>query len=197
MYQQINLYQPVFRQEEKIFSSRTLLIIWALVLVLLAGLYLSQRLNLRELESNRVQVETQSDKLQQQLNSMLTSTDQAEADQVTAEIEQLRLSLDNLESLLQQMNGSALPSAAGFSQLLQALAEQRLTGVWLTNIEITSLGEIRLTGVATDERLVPRYIQQLRKNQLLAEKAFSQIQLTSDQTTALTSFVLQSGSAPL
>ena len=39
MMQQINLYQPIFRKEEKIFSAKTLLIGNLLVLVGLVVLY--------------------------------------------------------------------------------------------------------------------------------------------------------------
>lgn len=197
MYQQINLYQPVFRQEEKIFSSRTLLIIWALVVVLLLGLYGSHRIELHQQQQTLQQVEAQRDRLQQQLAQLMASTDQSESERITAEIDQLQQNRDTLESLLATLQGSSLPTASGFSALLRGLAEQRLAGIWLTGIEISAQGAIRLSGRATEERLVPRYLQQLRQHPRLAQEHFSQIQLSVDDNSQQVAFVLQSGGAAL
>ena len=50
MYQQINMYQPVFRRQRKIFSAATLLKITAVTLVLLLALYVQARWKLHGLQ---------------------------------------------------------------------------------------------------------------------------------------------------
>ncbi len=50
MYQQINMYQPVFRRQRKIFSAATLLKIVAMAAVLLLALYAHARWTLNGLQ---------------------------------------------------------------------------------------------------------------------------------------------------
>lgn len=196
MYQQINLYQPVFRQEARIFSCRTLLVIWGLVILLLVGLYVSQRFSLSQTEASTLLVSSQHERLNQQIVTLMADVDSSESERIETEIQQLQLTRDGIALLLAKMRGSAMPVASRFSALLECFAEQHLAGVWLTGIDISG-DTIRLSGQATSKRLVPRYLQRLNQHEALYGNPFTQVQLNVDEKTSLTQFVLQTGGETL
>lgn len=190
MYQQVNLYQPVFRQEAKVFSAQTLLIIWGLVIALLAGIYALQYRKFADLRANVEQLQAQYGQLDAQLVDLNTQIDQGATQRLEARISSLQQNIAANEILLNQMNGLLLPSAAGFGAVLRALAEQRLAGVWLTGVEINADGQISLQGQTLNKRLIPDYMETLRQHSALAGYHFDQV--TLDQQDGRIAFSLQS-----
>jgi len=193
MLQQVNLYQPVFRREDKIFSSRTLLVIWGLVLLLLGTVYIFQTLKLLSAERQATQVHGQYAALDQQLAKLQAQSDPTERDALERQIDQLEQTRDNLLTLLDTLQGPELTGRQHFSQVLEGLAQIRLPGLWLTGIDIDGTGNMRLSGRASDERLVPRYLAKLTASPTLSGQSFVQILLNSNPDTNSVDFVLQSG----
>jgi hypothetical protein len=194
MYQQVNLYQPVFRQEAKIFSAQTLVIIWGLVIVLLAGIYALQYRKFADLRSNVEQLQSQHGQLDAQLADLNAQLDQGTTQRLENQINALQQTIAANDVLLNQMNGLLLPSAAGFGAVLRALAEQRLAGVWLTGIDIGAEGQITLQGQTLNKRLIPDYMEVLRQHPALAGYHLDQVIL--DQQDGRITFSLQSQGNP-
>jgi len=193
MLQQVNLYQPVFRREDKIFSSRTLLVVWGLVLLLLATVYIFQTVKLLSAERQATQVHAQYEALDQQLAKLQGQSDPAQRDALDQQLEQLEQTRGNLLTLLDTLQGPGLADRQHFSQVLEGLAQIRLPGLWLTGIDIDGTGNMRLSGRASDEHLVPRYLAKLTASPALPGKPFVQILLNSNPDTGSVDFVLQSG----
>lgn len=193
MLQQVNLYQPVFRREDKIFSSRTLLVVWGLVLLLLGTVYIFQTLKLLSAERQATQVHAQYAALDQQLARLRDQSDPAERDALEQQFEQLEQTRDNLLTLLDTLQGSGLAGRQHFSRVLEGLARIRLPGLWLTGIDIDGTGNMRLAGSTSNERLVPRYLTKLNASPALSGKNFVQILLNKNADTGSMDFVLQSG----
>lgn len=76
-------------------------------------------------------------------------------------IETLRRSVARQEQLLAAFNAREVGDPDGFSSTLEALAERHVAGIWLSQISVNSRREVRITGTAVDERLVPRYLESL------------------------------------
>ena len=156
MYQQINLYQPVFRRQRKVFSAVTLLQISGVVAVLLLGFYLHARWTLHSLDTTVASLSTQYQQLENQLGYL--EQDSAGLD-VGAEVEQLQQTLDQREALLENFARLDLRDSTAFSEFLETLARRTQPGLWLTGINLTEDGDTELRGSTLDPTLVPRYLQ--------------------------------------
>ncbi len=156
MYQQINLYQPVFRRQRKVFSAVTLLQISGVVAVLLLGFYLHARWTLHSLDTTVASLSTQYQQLENQLGYL--EQDSAGLD-VGAEVEQLQQTLDQREALLENFARLDLRDSTAFSEFLETLARRTQPGLWLTGINLTEEGDTELRGSTLDPTLVPRYLQ--------------------------------------
>jgi cell division protein FtsL len=161
MYQQINLYQPVFRQQRKVFSARTLLLMLAAATVLLLGIYAHARWTLAALNHTATSIEQQYRQMETQLGNLEIINQSADSGALDNEIERLQHSIAEQQSLLDSFDQLAIRSAAGFGDFFDTLARQTLPGLWLTGVRLTLDGETELRGTTLDPKLVPGYLQLL------------------------------------
>jgi hypothetical protein len=130
MYQQINMYQPVFRRQRKIFSAATLLKIIAMTLVLLLALYVQARWKLHGLQRtsdnltlNYRQLDARLDKLEA---SGRTTVDTPPGEDIITLQEQV----SERRALLGRIDRLSVDTAAGFGDIFEALARQGVPGLW-------------------------------------------------------------------
>ncbi len=160
-YQQINLYQPVFRQQPKIFSAVTLLQILAAVTLLLIGIYVHAQIKIGALQRTATALGEQHEQLKAELIA-LQAPESTQADQdLATEIDALQEDALEYQELLARIEQLAIRPNPGFGAFLEVLARHTLPGLWLTGIELREGGDVELRGTARDPRLVPRYLQQL------------------------------------
>lgn len=157
MYQQINLYQPVFRRQRKVFSAVTLLQISGVVAMLLLGFYLHARWTLHSLDTTVASLSTQYQLLETQLGYL--EQDSAGGLDVGAEVEQLQQNLDRREALLENFARLDFRDSTAFGEFFETLARRTQPGLWLTGINLTEDGDTELRGSTLDPTLVPRYLQ--------------------------------------
>ena len=156
MYQQINLYQPVFRRQRKVFSAVTLLQIIGVVAMLLLGFYLHARWTLHSLDTTVASLSTQYQQLENQLGYLEKDSTGLDAG---AEVEKLQQTLDQREALLENFARLDFRDSTAFSEFLETLARRTQPGLWLTGINLTEDGDTELRGSTLDPTLVPRYLQ--------------------------------------
>ncbi len=178
MHQQINLYQPVFRKQAKVFSATTLAQIAGAALVLLGIILTHAHWTLAGMESS-------ASTLQQQFNSLQGQVDALEADYQTpdtqaldTEIEQLRTNINQRNYLLAHFGQRLVRHRSGFAGQFNVLAEQRIPGLWLEGVKVSGEGLIELRGITLDAKLVPVYVQQLAKHPGLSESSFATLLMT-------------------
>jgi len=159
MYQQINLYQPVFRQQRKIFSARTLLLILVVATVLLLALYARARWALVALNHTATSIEEQYRQMETRLGNLEIIHQSADTGALENEIDRLQHSIMEQQSILDNFEQLALKSATGFGNFFDLLSRQTLPGLWLTGVRLTQTGETELRGIALDPKLVPDYLQ--------------------------------------
>jgi Tfp pilus assembly protein PilN len=181
MQQQINLFQPVFRKQEKVFSAVMLLQIAAIVLVLLIIVLLQARWTLADMQRSAQELEQRHQHLEGQLQALEEARRAPGTEAVDAEIERLQTRIDQRNALLVQLDQLVLLRGNGFAAQFRALAEQRIPGLWLEGVTISRSGDIEIRGVTLDEKLVPVYLRQLGTQQDLSQSSFETVSMTRSE----------------
>lgn len=161
MYQQINLYQPVFRRQHKVFSARTLLQIFAVMTVLLLALYGHARWTLAGLQHTSAAMGKQYEQLATRLGVLEGAGKSEAAMSLDAEVDHLQNTIAARKRLLEQFSQLSIRERPGFGDVFDTLAQHSLPGLWLTGISLLEDGYTELRGTAVNARLVPRYLQLL------------------------------------
>ncbi len=159
MYQQINLYQPIFRRQQKIFSAATLLIILLLAMTLLLGLYAHARWKLHGLRSTSEDLTLNYQQLDARLTIAESFQDSVENPSGKDEMSKLQSQISKQTELLDTINSLTTQAKSDFGEVFETLAQQSLSGLWLTGITLNQDGSTEIRGTALNATLVPRYLQ--------------------------------------
>ena len=195
MQQQINLFQPVFRREAKVFSARTLAQILAIALVLIVAGVAMLELQLSRHAATRDLLANQYRALDTQLQALEGQADSGELAALDARTEELELRLADGATELTEIQGLMVARSQGFAPVLEALARYPLTGLWLTEVRLQG-NELELHGIALDPELVPRYLALLDEDATLARWTLAMVQIERDtDVPGRLRFTLRSGDA--
>jgi Tfp pilus assembly protein PilN len=174
MIQQINLYQPIFRKEQKVFSARTVATsVGAIALVLVGiygfGLWQVQKAA-KEVAAMTAQQQSQQAMVEQN-GAALAAT--ANPQQIAARSKRLEHELAERRNALDLLRGGAAGETTGFAQRIEALARQHVDGVWLERVVLAGDAHtLSLTGYSTDADQIPHYLLALSQESALAGTTF-------------------------
>jgi hypothetical protein len=189
MYQQINLYQPIFRKQRQIFSAVTMLQAVGVVAVALLGIYGYALAQVGALEAEVVQLEGREKALTTQrmrIDPKLSANRRAELE---TELRRLNATLLDQQRLIDVLREQPLGRVEGFSGYLAALARQRTPELWLTEIGINGgTAAIELAGRSLYPKLVPEYMQRLGNEPALAGQQFDRFEIELDDETGESRF---------
>ncbi len=179
MSQQINLYQPIFRKEEKKFSTVAMLQSVGLVTIGVAALYAFTWWQGEALKSELKRVEQNHAMASKRLADANEKFGQgkglSELDKEITRLETEIVSKQRIQELLQR---GVFSNTTGFSDYFVSFARQRIPGVWLTGFDITGAAEqMMLSGRTTNPELVPRYMQKLSSEKMLSGIEFRTFQM--------------------
>ena len=169
MHQQINLFQPLFRKQHKVFSASTL--------VLLLAIFGHVRWTLAGMERSAEALQQQHEHIRKQISSLEAAYQTADTDALDVEIEQLMADIDQRNSLLVQFDLLLVQHRSGFARQFRALAEQHVPGLWLEGVTVNGEGQIEIRGITLDAKLVPVYLQHLQKRPGLSETPFETVSM--------------------
>jgi hypothetical protein len=178
MHQQINLYQPVFRKQQKVFSSLTLLQICAAVMLLLTVIAAHTHWTLAGMESTARDLEQQRQDLATRMGALEETYRTPDTDSLDGEIEALQKSIDQRNYLLQQFDNLVLRNRGGFANQFQTLASLHLPGLWLEGVTVNGDSEMEIRGMTLDPKLVPIYLQKLGQHGDLSGATFETVSMT-------------------
>jgi Fimbrial assembly protein (PilN) len=184
MHQQINLYQPVFRKQQKVFSSLTLLQICAVVLLLLAVIAAHTHWTLAGMETAAQNLEQQRKDLATRMGVLEDTYRTPDTDAIDSEIAALQKSIDQRNYLLQQFDKLVLRNRGGFAARFETLARLQVPGLWLEGVTVNDDRQMEIRGMTLDPKLVPVYLQQLEQDGGLSGasfKAVSMARVANDQ----------------
>lgn len=176
MNQQINLYQPIFRQERKLFSLKTVSVALGIVAASLLGMWALGAHNVGELAKAVAQLREQQaaqEQMAQAAGVMLDS--QGSPSAVQAEVKALSAMIADRTNALALLRSGAAGEPRGFAPRLQALARQHVEGVWLDELFIGGPNGLALRGRSVSPELVPKYLQLLTTEPELAGSRFDSV----------------------
>jgi hypothetical protein len=177
--QQINLYQPIFRKEEKKFSTMAMLQATGLVALGVVALYAftwwqgeALRSELKRVAQNHV---TATKRLADITEKFGLQKGRANLDTEITRLEGEIVAKQRMQEILQR---GIFSNTTGFSDYFVSFARQHISGIWLTGFDITGAAEqMMLAGRTTDPELVPRYMQRLSSEQPLSGIEFRAFQM--------------------
>lgn len=185
MSQQINLFNPIFRQQKKYLSVVTIL--QSLGLILLGGLLLSGYASYRSsrLASEAAIVDSQLTMAQTQLSRAEASyAPRPKSALLDEDIKKTEAQLKSLQAVSDILQKGELGNTKGYANYLRAFARQIVDGLWLTGFNIYGAGtEIGLSGRALRPESVPIYIGRLKSEPIMQGKAFSALKMQVPQIT--------------
>ncbi|MCA1799200.1 MAG: PilN domain-containing protein [Xanthomonadaceae bacterium] len=168
MSQQINLYQPIFRAQRKVFSAQTIVQIAAVFIVGLLMIYGYASWQVGSLGDRVAELEAQRNTAMSQLQRLSTGTHPATRSRLLSEqLSEAQAEAASRQRLLRTFEARSFGNTQGFSAHYAGLARQRIDGLWLTRVEIRMDG-ITFDGETEVAELLPRYI-----NRLAGETAFT------------------------
>lgn len=179
MSQQINLYSPIFRRQEKKFSALAMLQAGGLIVggvVLLMGLNLWQVMSLRaDLRETDQQFARSTKQLEEAGRQFKARVGDSRLEEEVARYEAILASSAQAQQILRR---DVFSESRGYSGYFIALARQSQPGLWLTGIDITGAGEtIELSGRTQNPERVPQYLQRLSSEKILSGSEFKVFRL--------------------
>jgi hypothetical protein len=178
--QQVNLFNPAFEQQKKVFAARAMAQALGLLLagVVALGLYASSRVaalqkqadaGAAQLEKKRARLAGVSSEFAPRQASPALQAQLAEAEARLASLRQVAGVLDRGE----------LGNTQGYAEYFRALARQNVDGLWLTGVTVGAAGnEIGVRGRALDAALLPGYLGRLTREKTMQGKAFGSLQIS-------------------
>ena len=183
MNQQINLYQPMFRRQKKIFSAATMLQTCGIFFLVFSLIYLYGMYQLRPAEKELAY-------LKQDILALTEKTERLEkqfapkgkSKLLESEIARLSEELSNRKKVQEILKQQSHGSTGGFSGYLEAFARRHIQGTWLTKVSISNGGQfLGLQGKTLVSELVPAYITQLANEKLLSGRSFNVMEMSRSE----------------
>ena len=177
MRQQINLYQPIFRRERRVFSAVAIAQAGGLVLAGLALMYAYGRVQLERLEAQRARLEAQVTERAARVEQLARQYPPRRRDPgLERRVAALERELAGKRRVVRGLEGGEFGNVEGLSPYLEALARRPVRGLWLRSIAVGKGGAaLLLEGSALDPQLVPRLVQDLGQESPLAGRAFERL----------------------
>ena len=185
MNQQINLYSPIFRKQEKKFSSVTMLQAAVLLIAGIAVMYGYTMWRTQSLRAHQQAVAAQLSPSLARLAEVSAKLPMRRADpRLEREVSDLERRIQAVQMIRNVSGRDLFKGGAGYADTLVALARQSTAGLWLTGITITGASEtLVLAGRTQDPQRVPGYLQRLSSERTLAGLKFEIFQITRPERT--------------
>jgi hypothetical protein len=177
--QQINLFNPVFLQQKKIFSARTMA---GALLLLFAGVAALEVYGTLRLQGLQKQADAGAAQLVQKEARLVSVTAEFAPRQkdpaVDAELAETESQLAALREVSGVLQRGELGNTQGYAEYFRALARQHVDGLWLTGVSIVGAGvDIGVRGRALDPQRVPGYLNRLTSEPVMRGKGFGSLQI--------------------
>lgn len=182
--QQVNLYQPILRKQERVFSLKTMLQGNLMVLAVLTLIYAGNYYQTYSLRSQHETLLQTSEERTQNLIALQKKFPAKKKDPALAErIKQKQALLNHRRRLISELQhqNTGAGGNPGFSEQLSGLARQNAAEVWLEQISVRDGKQLTLLGQATSPEEVPRLIQRLTSEPSFSGTSFSSVQITRDK----------------
>jgi len=175
--QQINLYQPILRTRPTLFGASAAfraLIALVVTLALIWGYGAFKVSRLEQLAQSLREESAQQDKTLASASTINAS--RATPTDLAARVKQTDAEVVARTRALELLRAGAAGRTVGFAERLEALARRHVDGVWIDHMALSGgTGSMSLGGATLDPDLVPRYLQNLAQEPVLAGARFDQL----------------------
>ena len=184
MSQQINLYNPIFLKQKKIFSALTMA--QGLVAIVIGAVALSAFAHFQvrqmavEVQRNDSRVKTEEERLARLSAQFAART---KSTQLEADIKQAEAALKLREEVLGLLSDGGVGEGGGISAYLRALARQNLNGLWLTGFELSGK-DMTISGRALSGDLLPEYLNRLGREEVMRGRQFAMLDMREKKPEA-------------
>jgi len=178
--QQINLYSPIFRREEKKFSSVAMAQSAGAVLAGVVLLYAYLTWQLWSLKQEAARADDTQAAVARRLDDAMRKFGGKNAGLSLGErVAALEREVESRRQLEQLLQRGVFSNTTGYSAYFTAFARQHVSGLWLTGFDITGAGEqMTLSGRTSAPELVPQYLRRLANEQPLKGTEFRVFRMT-------------------
>lgn len=179
MSQQINLFNPVFLKQKKIFSALAMAEALGVLLagVLVVAFYARQNVAAlqREADSGAARLAQR----EQRLNKVKVDfAPRIKSDALEVQLREAETRLQTLRDIGAVLEHGELGNTSGYAPYFKALARQNPAGVWLTGVSVSGAGaELAVHGRALDAALVPAFLGRLTHEQIMRGKSFDSLRI--------------------
>lgn len=179
MSQQINLFNPIFLKQKKIFTAvhmvQTLGLVAAGALLLAAYGAMKTSQLAQHAEAGKAAVAAADARL---AKVGAEFAPRQKSKELEAEVARMQGELKSLREVKSVLELGELGNTAGYSEYWRAFARQSVSGVWLTGVTVVGAGkEIGIEGRAMQPELVPGYIERLTREPVLRGKTFGSLEI--------------------
>jgi hypothetical protein len=183
VHQRVNLFQPIFRKERKLFSFTVCVQMVVMFTLTLIFLYFFGWRNVNTIESDLAVVKKQNDTHLAQLASVTQKIKSLGDSANTADqINQLRDELEAERYMLQVLGNDYSQHRLGFSSYLEGFARRSIQGMWISAFEMKNGGRsVQITGGTLSPEIIPDFLSGLTKEASLQGTSFEV--LTMDRKT--------------
>jgi hypothetical protein len=186
MLQQVNLYEPIFREDHKLFSATAICVGLGIVAAGLMAITLFSWRGVQALDRQLHAVHAQQaeqKKLVAQANAIVDQAGSHETMEI--HLQAMVVELTRRQQALRYLrggdavgSGGPLLANRGFVGRMTALARQQLDGLWLTGATFVSGSDsFELTGAAMSPDLVPIYLARLMNEPAIAGTKLQSIEI--------------------
>jgi len=178
--QQVNLYHPIFRKEEKKFSAATMLQAGLIVLTGVVLMYGYAAWRTHALRAQQQDINAQYVAALARLNEVSTKLPMRHAGtRLEQDVRDLERRIEAIQAIRKVARRDLFKGSAGYSDTLLALARQSTAGLWITGLTLSGAGDsVVLAGRTQSAELVPGYLQRLANEKTLAGQQFEIFQMT-------------------
>jgi hypothetical protein len=200
--QQINLFNPVFLKQTKVFSAVAMARALGLLLAGIVAVAFYGNRGIAALQQQVAAGNQQVARKQVQLATVNAEfAPRQKSAQLAAQIEQAEVRLHALRTVSGVLERGELGNTEGYSEYFKALARQNANGMWLTAVSIAGAGnEIEVQGRALAPTLIPGYLGRLAHERILRGKGFGSLRISQAELekrpAPYVEFSLQSQAAP-
>jgi hypothetical protein len=179
MSQQINLFNPAFQPQKKIFSANAMAAALGVLVLGLVGTGVYAKVRVMRLETRVAQGEQNVQAAQKRLEAAAAEfAPRTKDSRLEAEVADAQAEHDALQRVADVIRRGDLGNTEGYAEYFRALARQSVDGLWLTGVTIAGAGtEIGVRGRALDPALVPGYLARLRNERVLQGKPVGSMQI--------------------
>ncbi|HWW70333.1 MAG TPA: MSHA biogenesis protein MshI [Duganella sp.] len=180
MSQQINLFNPIFLKQKKVFTALPMAEALGVIVAgaLLLTWYAGQRV--ADLERSAAAGKTLlADRERRLTEANKQFAPRQKSATLASDLAQAEVELKSLRQVESVLRDGTLGNAAGYAEYFRAFSRQNVNGLWLTGASIVGAGnDIGLQGRAMQPTLIPAYIARLKSEPVMRGKSFASLDIS-------------------